>query len=476
MYVNLNKVIVEPDRQRKEFDPETDRELIESISSLGLINPITVRGGNILVAGERRLRAVRALLSIGEGIRYGGAYVPLGQIPANDVGEVSPVDAFATELDENRRRKALTWQEDAAATARLLDLQRKVLVSTGSGASVGDSPNVGAVDGAGEPTDRAAVEAVAFSLRGTGSVPDSIPHAKMIVGRREALATAIASGNKEVAAAKTEQEAFKILRRQNDRAENIARARQVGLLRETERYVLHKGDCIEYLRNYAGERFSCILTDPPYGMDAEAFGDGGSGRYAGITHEYNDTASSFETLMAAWFPLVTEVAAPDAALYLYCDIDNFHFLAGLARTYGWRVHRTPLIHLKRQGGRVPWPTSGPRRAYELVLYAIRGRASVTSIVPDVFDTSLSEGNLGHGAQKPVEGFVNLLRRSCRPGQLVLDPFAGTGTILVAAAELGLRVVAIENQEAAFGIASGRLESLLRGTPAVGSANVGGAEE
>jgi len=44
-------------------------------------------------------------------------------------------------------------------------------------------------------------------------------------------------------------------------------------------------------------------------------------------------------------------------------------------------------------------------------------------------------NTGHGAQKPVELYVNLLQRSVRPGMRVLDSFAGSGPMLEAAAQL-----------------------------------------
>jgi hypothetical protein len=149
----------------------------------------------------------------------------------------------------------------------------------------------------------------------------------------------------------------------------------------------------------------------------------------------------------------------EAHLYLYCDIDHFVELKAMVAAAGWKPHRTPLIHLKREGGRVPWPECGPRRSYELVLYAQRGNKPVTAIMPDVFDTSLIEGNLGHGAQKPIEGFINLLKRSVRPGDRILDPFAGTGTALVAGHNLGCRVTCIELEAPYYGIAVKRLEQL-----------------
>jgi hypothetical protein len=163
--------------------------------------------------------------------------------------------------------------------------------------------------------------------------------------------------------------------------------------------------------------------------------------------------------MADLAPELTRVSAVESHLYVWCDIDGFHFLRDLFQANGWWCFRTPLINIKREGGRVPWPDHGPRRCYELVLYAVRGKLPTTAIYRDVFESTLEGGNLGHGAQKPVEAYTELLKRSTRPGDTVLDCFAGTGTILVAAHELKLRSVAVEKEASAYGTCIERLRGL-----------------
>jgi DNA modification methylase len=71
----------------------------------------------------------------------------------------------------------------------------------------------------------------------------------------------------------------------------------------------------------------------------------------------------------------------------------------------------------------------------------------------------SDVNLGHAAQKPVALFEDLLRRTCLPGNAVLDPFMGTGTIFTAAHPLKIRAVGVELDPAAYGIALARIEDL-----------------
>jgi site-specific DNA-methyltransferase (adenine-specific) len=153
------------------------------------------------------------------------------------------------------------------------------------------------------------------------------------------------------------------------------------------------------------------------------------------------------------------VSKERAHLYVWCDIDLFVELKHVFEEAGWWVFRTPLINIKREGGRVPWPEHGPRRCYELVLYAVKGKRPVTSIQRDVFESTLERDTAGHGASKPVEAYVNLLQRSCRPGDTVLDCFAGSGTILAAAHQLRLKAVAVEENAAYFGQCVKRLEGL-----------------
>lgn len=107
---------------------------------------------------------------------------------------------------------------------------------------------------------------------------------------------------------------------------------------------------------------------------------------------------------------------------------------------------------------MPLPEHGPRRSYELVLYAYRGSKRVTAIYPDVIESKGDE-NLGHGAQKPVNLYTSLLVRSVRAGDKVLDPFAGTGTIFPAAHQLKCSALGIEKDPSYYGIAVQRIEEL-----------------
>lgn len=416
-------------RQRKDFNAEGIVELLNSIEAHGLLQPVVVRQDNgvyTLVAGERRVRAIRTLAEMGGTYRFGGIDWISNTIPAVSLGELDPLAAESAELEENIRRVNLSWQERAAATLRLADIRKRQALATGRALpSVGDLASEVRPEGQREWAENQTQQEIVIAAN---------------------------LDKPEVAKAPSLAEAWKALKRHEEAQRNVALARTVGATFSSAMHTLVNADCLKWMASQSGEQFDVILTDPPYGIDADAFGDAG-GRLVAQTHQYDDAAIAVPP-----FADFYRLAKAEAHLYACCDIDFFHEWKAAAQAAGWYVHRTPLINFKRDGSRVPLPQHGPQRKYELILYAIKGKKPVTRIYPDVIETH-GDPNLAHGAQKPVALFIDLLRRSIRPGDSVLDPFAGTGTAIVAAHELQCKCTAIEMNEQYYGIALKRLQEL-----------------
>lgn len=440
--IEISSITILPDRQRREFAPDRMLALQSSIAKIGLQNPVVVRrGGNgstpwILVSGERRLRAIRDMNDFNEEVRYESVLVPPGFIPATTDTELAPLPARKAELEENLRRENLTWEEETSAIAAIAAVEGQLAADAGRPA----------------PTNAELAEDYLPPKRaGTGNTFGAEE-----VRRRVILAPHLS--DPDVAKAGSVDEAFKIIRRKADAARSAELARVVGVSFSAKDHTLLQGDCIELMGKMAPESFDVILADPPYGIDAQDFGDAG-GRLAGQTHEYEDAGGEeWDKLMAAFSRESFRVAKVQAHAYVCCDIDRFHALKIFMKMAGWYVHRTPLINHKLDGSRVPLPENGPQRKWEMILYAIKGWRKVTRIYSDVIETR-GDPNLSHGAQKPVALYTDLLKRSIRPGDSVLDPFAGTGTIFVAAHSLLCRATGIELDPTYAGIAAARLQAL-----------------
>jgi site-specific DNA-methyltransferase (adenine-specific) len=428
--IPLKKVHVPENRQRKEFDENYIADLATSIERNGLINLPVIKDGSTLIAGECRLKAIEWLWGMGGKLRYGGQTLAEGMVPFQDLQDLDPVDAYEIELEENIRRKDLTWQEQAAATAQLFELRR--LQAQKKGATL--------------PT----VTEIAKEIRGDSGGAFERTRAELLVSRH--------LNNPEVAKAKTAKDALKVLQRQEELRKSAELGERVGQTFSAQDHTLLNCDALQWLVSCPSEQFDCILTDPIYGIDADEFNDSGGAVGGGGTHFYDDSYDLWKSHMAILSREGFRITKPLAHLYAFCDVDRFCEMKAIFSEQGWKVFRTPFIWHNPTSNRAPWPTQGPHRKYQLILYAVKGNKNVKILRPDVL-VHPSDPNLNHHAQKPVALYAELLARSCAPGDSVVDCFCGSGTIFPAAHAAKIKATGIELDKSAYGIAVERLSQL-----------------
>lgn len=434
----LKTLIVREDRYRQEFDEASLSELGEDIVEHGLYHAVVVRetlNGPELVAGERRYQAIASLYEFGVQFKYDNRLVPLDLIPTVTIGEVEELEARAIQALENIAREDFTWQERELAIADLHKLREA------QAAQMGRPQTLAAT--AAEVASRApkAVEAYATpaDYLGTAQV-------------RRALTIAEHIADPEIAAAKTPTEAIKLIERKQVAAHNEKLAAQVGARPLTARHTIRQGDARQLMGELESGSFDIVLTDPPYGIGAQSFGE-----QADFEHDYDDSPESWAPLLGACATEWYRVTKPQAHAYVFCDLRRFNELSQIMQARGFEVWPLPLIWVKN-GGMLPRPEHGPRRTYEAILYAIKGGRKVTGVYSDTL-VFPAEPNKQHGAQKPVALFCSLLARSAKPGDSVLDSFCGSGTIFPAANRMHLYATGIELKAASFGLAHSRLEEL-----------------
>jgi site-specific DNA-methyltransferase (adenine-specific) len=413
------------ERIRKEFSPEDIESLAEDIFINGLYHPPVVRQEGYtyhLVAGERRIRAITSLLEAGGWFRFSGTTYD-DMVPCNLIGELSDEQQIEVELNENLLRVDLSWQERAQAVARLHELRTR---------------------------QRGGVQSVAATAQELGD--SSAPNAGVQEVRDSLLVTRFLEVP-EVAAAPTVRAAAKAVDRHlaSERGKIAA-----TLLKKQPSGTLHRieqGDAIALLQGVHTASIDCVLTDPPYGVNAHEFRE-----QATISHGYSDTPEEFLDLVQRILPELSRVCKPDAHLYWFCDTRWFPFLFDQLKANGWTPWHVPIIWSKGPSfGALPVPDFAPRRTYEPIIYAYRGKKRVLEVRPDVVTVQPVSSKL-HGAQKPVALYEDLLARSCHPGETVLDPFCGSGTIIPACNRRSLRAVAFDINPTFVGYAALRSRS------------------
>lgn len=422
----LSEVVVES-RHRKEFNEKANLDLQESIRNIGLLHAIVLEDDGermILRAGERRFRAVKDLADFGVQIRYDGKDVDLGFIPYTSWEELTEFQRLQIEVDENQQRKDFTWQEAATAMAALAKLR--------------------------EMQSRDGVKPTARTLGAEVYCAGKTPMTPVAAAARakDELILAKHLHKPEIAKAKTAKEAMQLLKTAERHEKNLELAQTVGRLQKSERFQCLNADSSEWVLTSADAVYDVILTDPPYGIGADNFGTASDS--SATAHGYEDSREVLEDIIE-WFPRESfRITKPEAHLYLFCDFDWFATWRSELEHVGWKVFRTPLIWVKPTGFRTPWIDSGPQRKYELILYAVKGGKKVNMIAPDVIQVQSAGAGVGHPAAKPVALFAELLRRSVRPGDSVLDLFCGSGPVFGAAHQHKCKATGVEMDEKFYG--------------------------
>lgn len=419
--MNLNDIIIPENRQRREFPQKEMRDLMQSIRTKGLFHaPIVKADGKTLIAGERRLKALTMLQVEIDGYWYNGTLIQLPEVPVTYLGDLDPLLIREAELEENTVRLDLTWQERATAISELHQLRMDQMPETHT------------------PTDT--IKEVAGGTEGWNAT-----------AVRDSMILADHLHIPEVAKAKTKKEAVKIVRKIKETKHRAELAKTFDMSK-TEHEV-HLGDMSISIQAQPPNKFDLIITDPPYGMGADQFGD-----MASTGHNYEDSWNNAQNLYKVLAIEGFRVTKPQAHLYAFCQFERFAEVSNLFFLAGWTVWTRPLIWSKGNG-MLPRPDHGPRYTYECILFANKGDKRTVKVASDLITIS-PDSQILHGAQKPVALYTDLIERSCLAGDNILDPFGGSGTVLSAASQTRTIATMFELEEQNFNIALERLNDPL----------------
>ena len=234
------------------------------------------------------------------------------------------------------------------------------------------------------------------------------------------------------------------------------------------------GDCTDAAsveRLMGGDKADAMWTAPPYGV---SYGDknkylnkyadkGSKAQWASQSEtpiEGDDLdEEGLKELLDAAFAVALSVSKPGAAWYVAAPPGPLHTIFALAlqkigvlrHTLIWKKNNFVLgrcdYHFAHESVYYGWNPAGPH-----VWLGDRSQSSVFEIdKPRKADL--------HPSMKPVLLVQSMLKNSCPVGGLVYEPFAGSGTTLIAAESLGMKCMAVELSETYAGIILSRFELL-----------------
>lgn len=417
--------IIEEDRQREDYGDIA--ELAASIKLHGQLQPIVVSSlpdGNVrLIAGGRRLRAHQSL--------------GLATIWATQFDTLSPLDQELIELEENVRRKELTWQELVRSVGRCVELapsreeacrllqlhpttvsamvtlceaikENPKLLTASSWRSAHDLHKIG-------------------ESKKTDSLLEDILNVKVevaedgTIAKVEAVSPASLPGRTIV-------------------SEDGMVAATVVAPPPSPTFA-QLGSFLDWAPSYEGRRFNLIHCDFPYGLNMQSANlQGSSDRWeSSFDGRYEDTPELFDALVRAFFDNQDRFIQPSAHCIFWLAHRNVGKLMSRFSYYGWTPCEVPLIwHKSDNSGIAPDVRRQPRRTYEIAIFAARGDRNIAKV--KAASCSLPSTKEHHLSEKPLAVVTHFLEMICDEHSEVLDPTCGSGTALEAALRLGAKRV------------------------------------
>jgi len=223
---------------------------------------------------------------------------------------------------------------------------------------------------------------------------------------------------------------------------------------ETDNGILYNADCFEIFPQILPESVDLILPDPPYGI--------GSDERNGIG--YKDEFYDVDKISKLFYDILKN----NTRAYVFTAQKTFMQVVQGFENNGFYLHQTLIWHKKN------FLVGGSHRrmydftsSYEQILNLYKGapkrlKKQYGQTLMDVLEYPQPQSNYlsdkrYHIHQKPYKLIEYLVYVSTNSGDIILDPFVGSGTTAVAAERLGRRWIAIELQPEYCEIAKKRIQ-------------------
>jgi len=210
-----------------------------------------------------------------------------------------------------------------------------------------------------------------------------------------------------------------------------------ALLRDTlvptPLFDLSTQDAVLWLRSQPSESVDLVVTDPAYESLEKHRAIGTTTRLSHSKSSSNNWFTVFPNArFGELFDEIYRVLRRNTHFYLYCDAETMFVARPEAERAGFRFWK-PLVWDKKSIGM----GYHYRARYEFILFFEKGKRRLNDLgVADVI--TVPRIHRGYPAEKPPAVSEILIAQSTEPGQLVVDPFMGSGSVGVAALSLGRR--------------------------------------
>jgi len=248
-----------------------------------------------------------------------------------------------------------------------------------------------------------------------------------------------------------------------------------------------QGDCIDVMNDLPEASVDLVFADPPYNL--QLGGDlqrPDNSDVAGVTDEWDrfDTMDAYDLFTHEWMKAAKRLLKPNGAIWVMGSYHNIFRVGGILQDQGFWI-LNDIIWRKTN----PMPNFRGTRftnAHETLIWASKDEKARPTFNYDAMkmlnedkqmrsDWTLpictgherlkgEDGNKAHPTQKPESLLHRVLLSSTHPGDVVLDPFFGTGTTGAVAKKLGRKWIGIDRETDYIAHAQKRIDRITPGSP------------
>lgn len=240
-------------------------------------------------------------------------------------------------------------------------------------------------------------------------------------------------------------------------------------VKDEHKRLIH-GECLRTLRDLSEDSVDLILTDPPYNLGLFMQERATNlkkmrNNFFGAAGWDNLDSVAWAKSMDSFFSEANRVVKPGGAVIVFMAIIKLETLIANAQIHGFYYKTTGIWHKNN-----PMPRNMNLHfinSTEAWVYFINGAKTGTfnnqgKVLHDFFETSVtpaSEKSFGkHPTQKPLALMNYFVSTLSNPGDVILDPFMGSGSTGVSALQSGRDFIGVELDEHYFRIANNRMKA------------------
>lgn len=405
--------------------------LADSLERYGLIQPIVLDDSNNLIAGGRRLAAATSL--------------EWTDIPAVYLGQLTADERAELELEENVRRKEMTWQERVLGIDKIFSLRQLNAMRAGQKWGYRET---GELLGMTHSNVHYAITAAKFLRAGDAGVAkcQNLNEVVKLMLQRKEDETLKYMANETLVDAKPLAEPLgSSVLVSCDGLEVIERKAVTIPLR------LYNEDALKFLEDLAQpSSVDHFITDPPYAIDMDNIQQDGGGQNVERTASEHQVPDNIGLLHSV-IPLMFKALPAHGFAVLWCDQENWYWLQQIALLAGFRVQRWPLVWIKTDPCQNMAATYNFTKKTEIAMVLRKPGATLNQAQPSNYCVCGGEDRklFAHPFAKPRDLWKWVINAVSQPGQVICDPFAGSGTCPAACIEVGRNILACEKVEAHY---------------------------